>query len=426
MASNHELVKRDGMKSIGVTSYPANIRTMYSFNSELGVITNKALWAYSPTLDRFVQKGLTSSPIVTSKSIFANSYTQTVPDGSTTTLGIQGFVWEDSRGGVRCSIKDIQSDTFFGVDIQLSSTGTKPRVVACDKFLLFLWVESTSLKCQRYDIVNAVFSSTSTISTIVNAQGVYDAFSTDSNPFFKPSVAVVVGESTPQIKLYYWDVRANVIGSVAQGAADPVILTSTNVDTAMPALSAITNSVAGYITISWYNGTDKIPRIQTFTLTGISINSTNIALGLVTTDAGFNITGSIDSNNNATIIYTTKNTIQTTFQATATNVLSTTTPTITSGAVYYYNCGLVSKAFNYNDQSYYAISYDSSLQGTYFLVRSDGVPIVRIFAQLAGGSPVKSNCLPILGAYSFYLGSMKLLLIYCTSSLSLLSLSVKN
>jgi small basic protein len=393
MASNHELVKRDGMKALGATTFPANIRTMYSFNSELGVITNQALWAYSPTLDKFINKGLTSSPIVISKPIFANSYTQTVPDGSTTTTGIQGFVWEDSRAGVRCSIKDIQSDTFFIVDYSLSITGVKPRVVACDKYIMFFWVETNTLKCVRYDTINMVFSSINNISTIVNAQTIYDTISTDSNVYFKPSVAVVVAESTPQLKLYYWDVRANIIGSAAKGAADSVVLTSTNVDTGLVSLAVITNNVAGYLSVLWHNGADNIPRIQTFNLSGVSLNTSNIALGTATTDAGYTITGSIDSLNNATVIYTTKNTIQKTYQATATNILSAATPTITSGSIYYYNCGLVSKAFNYNDQSYYAISYDSTLQGTYFLVRSDGVPIIRMFAQLSGSSPTKSNCL---------------------------------
>lgn len=393
MASNHELVKRDGMKSIGVSTYPANIRTMYSFNSELGVITNQALWAYSTTLDKFINKGTTSSPIVTSKPIFANSYTQTIPDGSTTINGIQGYIWEDSRNGVRCSIKDIQSDTFFIVDYSISTTGVKPRVVACDKYLLFLWVETNTLKCIRYDTINLTFSSINTISSIVNAQTIYDAISTDGNIYFKPSVAIVVAESTPQLKLYYWDIRLNILGTAANGAADATVLTSTNVDTGLTSLSLITNSICGYITVAWHNGADKIPRIQSFNLSGVSINSSNIALGSATTDAGYAITGSIDSNNNATIVYTTKNTIQTTYQATATNVLSITTPTITSGTVVYYNCGLVSKAFNYNDQCYYTISYDSTLQGTYFLVRSDLAPIVRMFAQVAGGSPTKSNCL---------------------------------
>lgn len=393
MASNHELVKRDGMRSIGVSTYPANIRTMYSFNSELGVITNQALWAYSPTLDKFINKGLTSSPIVTSKAIFANSYTQTVPDGSTTTTGIQGFIWEDSRNGVRCSIKDIQSDTFFIVDYSISSTGVKPKVVACDKFLLFLWVETNTLKCVRYDTVNMTFSSNNTITTIVNAQTIYDAISTDANIYFKPSVAIAVAESTPQIKLYYWDIRANLMGSAAQGAADPVVLTSTNVDTGLVSLGLITNSIAGYVTVVWHNGADKIPRIQSFNLSGTSLNTSNIALGSATTDAGYSITGSIDSNDIATVIYTTKSTNSTVYQATATNVISGTTPTITSGSIYYHNCSLVSKAFNYNNQSYYAISYESTLQGTYFLVRSDLTPIVRMFAQVAGNNPTKSNCL---------------------------------
>ena len=393
MASNHELVKRDGMKNIGLSTYPANIRTMYSFNAEYGVITDKALWAYSPTLDKFINKGSTSSPIITSKPVLANSYTQLNTDSSVNTLGIQGVIWEDSRGGVRAAIKDITSNTFLRQDYSLSTTGVKPRVVACDKYLLFLYIETTTLKCVRYDIVNDVFSSVNTISSSVNAQLVYDAISTDTNTYFKPSVGIVVAETTPQIKLYYWDVRANLMGSAAQGAADPVVLTSTNVDTTLPSLCVMTNSNAGYITIAWHNAADKIPRIQSFTLSGGSVNLSNIALGSATTDTGYAITGSIDSSNNAIVVYSTFSSTHTIYQAAATNILNPATPTITSGSLYYNNCGLASKAFTYNNQSYYMISYDSTLQGTYFLVRSDGNTIGRFVAQLAGGTPTKSNCL---------------------------------
>jgi hypothetical protein len=392
MSTNHELIKRDGMATIGATTFPANIYSMYSFNNELGVITDSALWSYSPSLDKFRNMGSVSAPIVTAQPIIANTYTQTVVDGDNTSSGIQAIVWEDSRGGVYATVKDLASNSYLIDDTQISATGVRPKVIAIDKYVLIFFVESTTLKVVRYDIVNNTTSSASTISSILNTNLNYDVLGIN-NGFLPPFIAIVVGETTPRLRLYGWNVRKNIMGSLSDGIFDPTILTSTNVENAMTALTIATNPSQGYFTVGWYNGSDKIVRIQSFTLGGVSINSSNIAVGSATTDAGYSIGISIDSSNNGIVVYSSKATNSTVFQAGVTNFISSSTPTITSGSAYYYNTGLVSKPFLYNNQHYYTVGYDSSLQGTYFLVRNDGLISARFMAQVAGGNPAKSNSL---------------------------------
>lgn len=392
MSTNHELIKREGMANIGATTFPSNIYSMYSFNNELGVITDSALWSYSPALDKFRNMGSVSAPIVTAQPIIANTYTQTVVDGDNTATGIQAVVWEDSRGGVYATVKDLASNSYLVDDTQISATGVRPKVVAIDKYVLVFFVESTTLKVARYDIINNTISSASTISSTLNTNLNYDVLGIN-NGFLPPFVAVVVGETTPRIRLYGWNVRKNIMASLADGIFDPTVLTSTNVENAMTALTIATNPLQGYFVIGWYNGSDKIVRIQAFTLGGVSINSSNIAVGTATTDAGYSIGISIDSSNNGIVVYSSKATNSTVFQAGVTNFISTTTPTISSGSAYYYNTGLVSKPFLYNSKHYYTVGYDSSLQGTYFLVRDDGLISARFMTQVAGGNPAKSNSL---------------------------------
>jgi hypothetical protein len=393
MSTNHELIKRDGMASIGASTFPSNIYTMYSFNNELGVITDSALWSYSASLDKFRNMGSVSAPIVTAQPVIANTYTQTVVDGDNNTNGIQAIAWEDSRGGVYATVKDLNSNSYLIDDTQISATGVRPKVVSIDKYILVFYVETTTLKVIRYDIVNNVVSAASTVSSILNTNLNYDVIGIN-NGFLPPFVAIVVGETTPQIRLYGWNVRKNIMASVADNIIDPIVLTSTNVENAMTALTITTNPLQGYFVIGWYNGSDKIVRIQTFTLGGISVNASNLAVGSATTDAGYSVGISIDNLNKGIVVYSSKSTNSTVFQATITNFIATTTPTLTtSGTAFYYNTGLVSKPFLYNSLHYYAVGYDSSLQGTYFLVRNDGLISSRMMAQVAGGNPAKTNSL---------------------------------
>ena len=122
-----ELVKRDGLQPIGTSTTPANINASYNYLNEVGVITNNALYSYSPSIDEYQLKGLTASPIISSNPVIANTYTQVNCDNSMTDHNISGVIWEDSRGGVRCSVQDYISDTYLLSDISLSTTGVKPK-----------------------------------------------------------------------------------------------------------------------------------------------------------------------------------------------------------------------------------------------------------------------------------------------------------
>ncbi|MFN6271048.1 MAG: hypothetical protein ACK40T_11710 [Akkermansiaceae bacterium] len=389
--TNHELKKRAGMDSIGVSTTPSNIYSMYSLGNELGVLTDTNLHTYSPTLDKFLNKGKTSSPIVTSESIIANTYTQTNVDSSLNSNGVQAFVWEDSRGGVRCSITDALSTTVIVSDYSLSATGVKPKVISTNLAIVFFYVESSTLKAVQYNINTGVFNAAVTVDTIINTNITYDVLDATVNTTIYPGIFIAAVTNTAKIKLYSWDIRNNALGTGLNGLIPPTEVQSSNVANAT-VISLAIDTTSTKLLITWQNDVDKIVRARAYTYLGAVFAVSETAISTATTDNAYSLTVSIDSSNNAYVILSTYATKHQTFHITLSNVFDISGITVSSAiSRAYYHCGLVSKSFIYNNTVNYVISYNNSLQGTYFLVNFDGVVIARFFTQLAGGMPTKAN-----------------------------------
>lgn len=389
--TNHELKKRAGMDTIGASTTPSNIYSMYSLNNELGILTDTNLYTYSPTLDQFLNKGKTSSPIVTSESIIANTYTQSNVDSSLNFNGIQAFIWEDSRGGVRCSITDASSTTAIVSDYSLSATGVKPKVISTNLAIVFFYVETSTLYAVQYNINTGSFNTPVVVDTIINTNITYDIIDATVNTTIYPGILISAVTNTSKIKLYSWNIRTASLGTGINGLIPPTEVQSANVDNATTISLAI-DTTSTKLLITWHSSVDKIVRARAFTYLGSVLAITETAISTATTDNGYAMTVSIDSNDKAYVILSTYNTKHQTFHITLSDVFNTSGITIDSAiSRAYYHCGLVSKSFIYNNTVNYVISYDSTLQGTYFLVNFDGVVIARFFTQLAGGMATKAN-----------------------------------
>ena len=389
--TNHELKKREGLKSIGVDTTPENIYSMYALGSEVGVLNDTNLFSYSPTLDKFFNKGKTSSPIVTSESIIANTYTQSNVDSSLNSNGIQAFVWEDSRGGVRCSIVDAVSTTSVITDYSLSATGVKPKVISTNLAVIFFYIETSTLYAVQYNINTGTFNSPVVVDTIINTNLTYDIIDATVNTTIYPGILIAAVTNTAKIKLYSWNIRTASLGTGINGLIPPTEVQSANVGNAYTISLAI-DSTSTKLLITWHNDSDKIVRARAYTYLGSVFAITETAISTATTDNGYSMTVSIDSTDKAYVILSTYNTKHQTFHITLSDVFNTSGITIDSAiSRAYYHTSVVSKSFIYNNTVNYVISYDSALQGTYFLVNFDGVVIARLFTQLAGGTPTKSN-----------------------------------
>ncbi len=381
-----ELVKRDGLDAIGVATTPSNITASYNYLNEVGVITNNAVYSYSPSIDQYQLKGLSASPIISAKPVIANTYTQKVADGAITANSVLGSVWEDSRGGVRASVKDVVSDTFIESDYLLSNTGVKPKVIGVGNNLYFFWIEpgDTSLNIQMFDTVSLQLASSQVITNVVASCFTYDVIDYSSN------ILVVVAETNAPpdvIKAYYWNVRFQTLGMVANGLPDPVSLGFVNSGTLPPALSLSMNPTGPNFSCTIYNDSNEVWTKNFFSF--LAENVAEFKVADATTDAGWSISTCIDMVNNLYVFYSSFDTLHNSFQAKVSGIV--TTPVLVYNRPFYLQLGVVSSAVWFDQNAYVILGYDSPLQNTYFGVRDDGACFGRMFSQLGGGNTAKAN-----------------------------------
>lgn len=383
-----ELVKRDGLEQIGVSTTPPNINAAYNYLNEVGVITNNSLYSYSPSLDQFQLKGLTASPIVSATPIIANTYTQTVCDGAITTNNIYGAVWEDSRGGVRCSIQDQNSDTFLVSDFSLSTTFVKPKVISSGFYLYFFAIDpnTNTLYIQGYNTITNTFLAPTAISTVMASCYTYDILNSFSNVLI---VAVETNVQPNVIKAYYWDVVHQQVGSTINGLPDPASLGFVNSGTLPPAISLAGDPTDFYFTCTVYNDSNAVYTKSFYAF--IEAVGPETLVQSPTTDPGWAISSTIDTDQNLYIFFSSFDTLHNSFQAKLSTIF--TTPTVVYSQPFYLQLGVCSKSFFYAGNAYVILGYDSELQNTYFGVRDDGAYFGRLFSTLAGGNVKKANCI---------------------------------
>ncbi len=386
-----ELKKRDGLQIIGELTTPANINASYNYLNEIGVITNNALYSYSPSLDAYQLKGLTASPVVSSKPIIANTYTQTVPDGSITANNLFGCIWEDSRGGVRFSVKDIMSDTFLVTDNLISATGIKPKVVAYKEVLYFFYIEpsTTSLHINSFDTVTNSLLQTSVITPQLQNCWTYDILQCFDNILI--TAVQVFGGIFSEVYAYYWNTSKQQIGGIVNGLPDPRSLQLFSIGVLPPALNLSADPNNQYFTCSFISDNNEVWTRSYYGFLDPISAETQIATALA--DPGWAISTCLDEVGNLYVFYSSKSTVtglHNSFQAKLQNI-SNPTPTPVYNQPFYLQLGVMSTAFWYSGNAYVVLGYDSQLQNTYFGVRDDGACFARLYSQLGGGNLKKAN-----------------------------------
>jgi hypothetical protein len=178
-----KLRKRNGYDEIALLT-PSNAAIedaldLAKYKNQLLLLTDSRLYAYSETLQRFIDKGMLCSISTTTESILKNAQSQSAVD-SLHVEGFDVFVWQEGTQ-VRYSVRDSTSKSFVLAN-GLIATGERPVLAQIDNTIFVIYGDSNTLKFKSFSILDpGTLSSATTASSLRDtSNGLIDAQSAGS------------------------------------------------------------------------------------------------------------------------------------------------------------------------------------------------------------------------------------------------------
>lgn len=368
-------------------------RGLAIFGDELATFDGEKVYAYSPALLKWINRGKARSVITSAETIIRNDgYQQLYPD-SATNNGYECHAWQDERGGVRYTLIDATTRTRLVADTEVTATGERPKVLALGNYILILYRLSDSVRFRAIDTVTSplTLGSQTSIATSIQADPEFDACVTSASGTTK---AFVVYEGASGSTIATRTITTALVVSSATTVSTPGGLSALCI---FPGLTGNNNacwigrtegSVVEIHSVNFSNAVNLTNRTletvaDVYRLCGYADATTGVATYL------YEVAG---SDNHFTNIR--KNTV-------------TTTGTVGSASVFARSVGLVSKPFRHStsDTWYVGCAHHSSQQSTIFVLDEDGGVAVKAAYQTAGGLASAHVCTSVLepssGVFTF-------------------------
>jgi hypothetical protein len=382
-----EYTKRNGYESLAEVENPNAIGTL---NDELVAFAGNKVYSYSPGLERFVSRKLSSSPTteVNFQAIqldpykaIANYETQVLCCSAYHQSGVQAFVSANGDLEGYFTIIDYETNaTLYGPVKYLSGQDTAPKVYTIGGYFIIVYYLSATLRYIAVPVnttTGAMPSPVTVASNLPNPGEVFDCCVLNDSVFMA------------------WGITGNGVG-VASLDTSLTLRTSTIpvADTVADAITIFKDEVTNTLSISYYDGTD-VSYFQMDTLLALTLSVT-----VVDTVANvLTLVGII--NDNAGYIYYEVEGSGTPADTYFNNLVKRSTITAgvaAAGAVWVRSVGIVSKPFRVtvNDEEVtcimvgYTGEQPAPEQGTVFILNTTAV----VIGKLAPG-----NCYGI-GAFS--------------------------
>jgi len=223
------LSKRNGYNALstqvdGQALPYTNAQGLAKRGSELILFANALALSYRPSSNTWQQSSPVSSVVVASSHIARTGTKQTQPDAATN-ANITVVAWEDSRGGVWCSVVEAATNRILLPQVQLDAGAgaQRPRCLAIGGVLHVLWANGTSIIGAIINPANPAATPTQyTLTNDLNAANpAYDAVPTYNlvSAAFAPALIAWVVSPT-QFRIGYV-IPAGGFGGPPQGLPGP-------------------------------------------------------------------------------------------------------------------------------------------------------------------------------------------------------------
>lgn len=183
------IVPRNGFVGLTTTDASGSLLqpiAVAARKKELVALDGRSLYSYSESTQTWIDKGALVPCLAQIEQVIANTYDQTNP--SVAALGnLALFAWEDSRGGVRYTLRDVANDTNLASDVLLDAqlSAKRPSCVAFDNKLLVSWWNNGSI---RLAVINPGSPQVPTVLTPIDdahaTEPIFDLCSAGDRLFF--------------------------------------------------------------------------------------------------------------------------------------------------------------------------------------------------------------------------------------------------
>lgn len=208
------IVPRNGFVGLTTTDASGSLLqpiAVATRKKELVALDGRELYSYSESTQTWIGKGALVPCLAQAEQVIANTYDQINP--SVAALGsLALFAWEDSRGGVRYTLRDVANDTNLASDVLLDhqTTAQRPSCVAFDNKLLVAWWNNGSI---RVAVIHAGSPQNPTVLTPIDdahaSEPIFDLCAAGDRLFFFYKLPFSV------VKTLALDTSFNVAGTVS-------------------------------------------------------------------------------------------------------------------------------------------------------------------------------------------------------------------
>lgn len=339
-----------------------------TFKEELLQFDGRKMYSYLDSLDQWVDKGSVVSVIAETNPILNNSFAQT--DAEYGILNnIEMYAWNDSRGGVRYSVLDRETQNFIISNVEVDAAAQDPKVLKFGIYLMLIYQVGSSL---QYRLVNqatpGILSDPIQLASNVDTDSVYDV-TVGSERLF---IAWKNGAGTYRLKFITTSlVQSNEVFDNSVTIDSAITLTcdcNTNVQLAFATPTEVQYTTYNYDLDAVITPLTTVETIQD--VQHITVKET-------------------DSDNEInTILYDVLPAGMDPFIRTAE---ISNSGIVTAPSEFMRSVGLYSKIFNNGIDDYVVTAFDSDIQASYFVFSLEGDLIATIVPQNGGGLKTGSN-----------------------------------
>jgi len=243
---NGSLSKRNGYRALGKlvddTGIPfANPQGIAARSDELVLFADGNSYSYRPTSDSWQTVGAVQSIVASADPVARTGTDQTCPDVAINN-GIEVAAWQDSLGGVWCSVLEQTSQRILMAPTQLDAGGSRPRVVAVGDVLHVLWLNGSDLWVAIVNPADPSRISTSTV-LVDTCSGCYDVCPTFGALYADAAPALIAWASASSGGYMIGYIHpSGIIGSPVTGLPSAGMITTADPVTAIACAACLLGS----------------------------------------------------------------------------------------------------------------------------------------------------------------------------------------